>query len=56
MSSSEMASLHDIYDSFNEEEECQKTEYILQFLWRDLSSNFDAIGPYFTLSGSIEAQ
>ena len=51
-----MASLHDIYDGINEEDECQKTEYMLQFMWRDLSSSYDVIGPYFTLSGSIEAQ
>ena len=55
MSSSDMASLHDIYDGLDEEE-CQKTEYMLQVLWRDLSSNFDVIGPYFTLSRTIEAQ
>lgn len=30
----------------------QKTSYILQFLWRDLTSKFDVIGPYFTCAGS----
>ena len=56
MSSSDMASLHDVYEGLDEEEECQKTDYVLQFLWRDVSSKFDVIGPYFTISGTIEAQ
>lgn len=51
-----MASLHDVYNGLDGEEECRKTEYVLQFIWRDMSSDFDALGPYFTLSGSIEAQ
>lgn len=29
---------------------------MLQFLWRDLSSDFDVLGPYFTLASSIDAQ
>ena len=37
-------------------ESCQKTTYIMQFLWRDLSSKFDVLGPYFTLSPTIEAK
>lgn len=37
-------------------ESCQKTTYIMQFLWRDLSSKFDVIGPYFTLSSTVEAK
>uniref|UniRef100_A0A1X7V628 Transposable element P transposase-like RNase H domain-containing protein n=1 Tax=Amphimedon queenslandica TaxID=400682 RepID=A0A1X7V628_AMPQE len=56
MSSSDMASLHDVYEGLDEEEESKKTEYVLQFLWRDISSEFDVIGPYFTISGTIEAQ
>jgi hypothetical protein len=51
-----MSSLHDVYQGLDDEEECHKTEYVLQFLWRDITSNFDVIGPYFTLPGSIEAQ
>lgn len=56
ISSVDMGSLHDVYEGLDEEEECHKTEYILQFLWRDVSSDFDVIGPYFNLSNSIEAQ
>lgn len=35
---------------------CTKTTYVLQFMWRDLSSSFDAIGPYFTAEHSIETK
>ena len=31
--------------------ECQNAEYVLQFLWRNVSSDFDVTGPYFTLDG-----
>lgn len=26
---------------------CQKTSYIVQFLWRDLTSGYNMIGPIF---------
>lgn len=32
----------------------QQTSYILQFLWRDLTSDFDIIGPYFTYHKTME--
>ena len=56
MSSSECASLHDVYESLDQEEQCQKTSYMLQFLWRDLSSYYDVLGPYFTLSSTADAK
>ena len=56
MSSSDFASLHDVYEGLDEEECCQPTSYMMQFLWRDLSSDFDVVGPYFSLASSIEAQ
>ncbi len=30
--------------------------YILQFLWRDLTSSFDVVGPYFTSNGPLESK
>ena len=54
MSSDDFISLHDVYEALKEDERCQKTAYMVQFLWRDLSSNFDAIGPYFNCSSSLE--
>lgn len=56
MSSEELSNLHDIYDSVDTDEASHKATYILQFLWRDLTSDFDAIGPYFSLPGSIESR
>lgn len=34
---------------------CQKTSYIVQFLWRDLTSGFDLIGPYFPVPNSMDS-
>ena len=53
MSSEDLKSLHDVYEGLNVEEECQKTTYILQFLWRDLTSSYDVFGPYFTLPSTM---
>ena len=56
VSEEELRSLHDVYASVKDEEGLQMTSYILQFLWRDLSSNFDVIGPYFTSESVMEAK
>ena len=56
LTSEELSNLHDIYDQLNTDEGNKKTTYILQFIWRDLTSSFDVIGPYFNLSGSVEAR
>ena len=39
------SSLHDVYDGLDVNENCQKATYIMQFPWRDLTSDFDVIGP-----------
>lgn len=54
MSSDDFIGLHDVYAALTDEENCQKTSYVLQFLWRDLSSNYDVIGPYFNCSTTLE--
>jgi hypothetical protein len=54
MSAEDFVSLYDVYEGLQEDDKCQKTAYILQFLWRDLSSDFDIVGPYFNCSSSIE--
>jgi hypothetical protein len=54
MSSDDFASLHDVYEGLETDEKCQKTTYVMQFLWRDLSSDFDVIGPYFTCPSTVE--
>ena len=54
MSSDDFASLHDAYDGLDADQKCEKTTYVMQFLWRDLTSDFDVIGPYFTCPSSVE--
>lgn len=56
MSPEEMSSLHDAYQLINEDTATKQTSYILQFLWRDLTSSFDVVGPYFTSSGQLESK
>ena len=48
MSEKEQASLHDIYQLFDDDQHTKMTNYIVQFLWRDLTSSFDIVGPYYT--------
>ena len=46
MGSGELASLADVYQTM--EEDCAaQTLYILQFLWRDLTSDYDIVGHKF---------
>lgn len=52
MSPEELLWLQDVYMSVGEDYDQQKTSYILQFLWRDLTSEFDVIVPYFTCANS----
>ena len=46
---------NDIYLSLKEDQ-AQQTSYILQFLWRDLTSDFDIIGPYFTSAKTMDSK
>ena len=55
MSSVEQSSLADVYQQISGDR-AQQTTYILQFLWRDLTSNFDIIGPYFTCSKTMDSK
>ena len=54
MSPDELSSLQDIYLHLDPNCRKKKTNYILQFLWRDLCSNFDVLGPYYTCNVSLE--
>ena len=46
MSPEEIPWLHDVFMTVQDDFDERKTSYILQFLWRDLTSSFDVIGPY----------
>ena len=56
MSSEDFIRIHDVFEGLCENEKCQKTAYIVQFLCRDLSSNFNVVGPYYSCSSSLETQ
>ena len=56
MSSDDQSSLHDVFQLFDNDHRTRQTNYILQFLWRDLTSSFDIVGPFFTSHGTIEGK
>ena len=47
MTSDQLSSLHDVFREIGEGFRTNNTSYVLQFMWRDLSSKFDVIGPHF---------
>ncbi|XP_019856161.1 PREDICTED: uncharacterized protein LOC109584759 [Amphimedon queenslandica] len=51
----EMLSLADIFQTLSSSS-VEQTSYIMQFLWRDLTSDFDIIGPYFTSSNTMDSK
>jgi len=52
MSPEKLPWLHDVYLTVRENYDPQKTSYNLHFLWRDLTSNLNVIGAYFTGANS----
>ena len=54
MTAQDMASLTDVFELFDENSRTQKAQYILQFIWRDLTSDYDIIGPYFPSDSSLD--
>ena len=56
MTREELASLNDVYRFLEDDDKTKQTSYILQFLWRDLTSPFDVVGPYFTSSDPLESK
>ena len=56
MSMDNLPSLHDIFRPLDEDHRAHQATYILQFMWRDVTSDFDVIGPYFTAATPIETK
>ena len=56
MTPEDMSSLQDIYASLGSEQEPQQATYMLQFLWRDLTSKFDVMGPYYSSAESLKSK
>jgi len=55
MTAADMASLTDVYKLLQKPQAAAQTKYILQFLWRDLTSSYDIIDPYFTSAESVDS-
>ena len=53
MTSKDLSSLTDVYQLLQTPQTAAQTAYILQFLWHDLTSNYDIVGPYFTHAESV---
>ena len=56
MSSDELGSLHDVYQTLQPDHKTQKASYILQYLWRCTASNFDILGLYYSSAGGAKAK
>ena len=56
MNHEDMSCLLDVYRIIEKDNKTRNTDQILQFLWRDLTSAFDVVGPYYTGSGSFESK
>ena len=56
MTAEEMSSLHDIYTLLDEDPGVEKADYVLQTMWRDLTSNCDIVGPHYTTKGTFEGK
>ena len=53
MTQDDMASFSDIFQYIHKDESVPKTDYVMQTLWRDHSSNCDIIGPYYASNGTM---
>ena len=55
MSSQQQSNLQDIFHLFDPTSHVKPINYVLQFLWRDLTS-FDIVGPYYTSENPMTAK
>ena len=55
MTHEDMSCLH-VYQALDPDALTKSTTYMLQFFWRDLTSSFDVVGPYYSRSGSFESK
>ena len=42
------------YEEINPSSGFRKASYILQFFWRDITSNYDITGPYYTSENGLD--
>ena len=56
MTEKDQSSLHDVFQSMSSDQHVQQTTHMLQFLWRDLTSAFDIVGPYYSSAESMSSK
>lgn len=56
VSSDELTTLHDVFQTLLPDHRTQKAMYILQYLWRCTVSDYDIIGLYFSSAGGLSAK
>lgn len=56
MTEQNQGSLHDVFQLFDEDHCVKQTSYVPQFLWRDVTSCFDIVGPYFSSEETMNAK
>ena len=56
MTHDELLSLCDVYATLAPDYRKRQTNYVLQTLWRDFTSNFDVIGPHYTSDSAFAHQ
>eukprot|EP00117_Sycon_ciliatum_P050554 scpid98244/ scgid35672/ len=55
MNDEDMVSLCDVFAELKGKK-TERTEYVLQYMWCDMSSSFDVFGPYFTTHSALDAK
>ena len=53
MTHDEMTTLCDVYRTLQPSFRQKRISYVLQTLWRDLTSDFDIVGPHYTSEGTM---
>ena len=53
MTHDEMTILCDVYWTLQPSFRQKRTSYVLQTLWRDLTSDIDIVGPHYTSEGTV---
>ena len=55
MNPEDMSFLHDVYMTLGDEQP-QQANYMLQFVWRVVTSSFDIVGPYYSSLESLKSK
>ena len=48
--------MQDVYETISGDSKTQRTSYVLQTLWRDVTSEYDIIGPYYTSASTLKCK